>query len=510
MKLRDLTSRLDDAVASGDLEPEFHHITYDSRKVKLGSVFVAIRGTKSDGHDFIQTALDAGASAIIAETAPPLLCQRAWFHVKSSRKALAEIAQLYYGDPSYSMKVGAVTGTNGKTTTAFVLHHLLNHGQMRCGLLGTVVYDVGGELRPVTHTTPESLELQELLKEMKDHGCRSVALEASSHALDQERLYGMNLSAAIFTNLTQDHLDYHGTMEKYFLAKAKLFEAVHRIKSAKMVINLDDMWGKRLLSVFKDSDQVVTFGLGANAQYRAVNPRYDSTGTTFELEFGGRSLLVRTPLIGQFNVSNVLGALAAANAMGCNLRDSVKALASVPQVPGRMERVTERERFHVFVDYAHTPDGLVNALNCARGLKPSRIITVFGCGGDRDRAKRPLMAQAAQDGSDICILTSDNPRTESPAKILEETRKGFSTNAYTVIEDRREAIQTAINNAREGDLILIAGKGHETYQEIDGVKHPFDDRKVARQAVDQLIRSIGDKRLQSQQKRESREAKFRQ
>ena len=499
MTLRDILNRLDDAVASGNLDTEVTGIAYDSRKVTKGTIFVALRGTSSDGHDFIEKAIAQGAAAIVAEIAPPHYSKTVWIHVRSTRLALAEISETFYDDPSHSLLVGAVTGTNGKTTTAFLLHHLLNHAQRRCGLLGTVVYDVGGELKPATHTTPESLELQALLADMRTHGCRAVAMEVSSHALDQKRIHGVKIDAAIFTNFTQDHLDYHGTMDKYFEAKAKLFAQASKVNGAKLIINIDDTGGRRLASAFSEHPGLVTYGLGATADFRAVNPRYELTGTTFEFEHKGRSLLVRIPLIGQFNVYNTLAALAAAHGMGCNLRDSVRAMQSAPQVPGRMERVTERERFHVFVDYAHTPDGLVNALASARGLRPGRIITVFGCGGDRDRAKRPLMAKAAEEGSDVCILTSDNPRTEDPARIFEDARRGFSRTSNTVIADRKEAIQTAIENAREGDLILIAGKGHETYQDIEGVKHPFDDRRVARQLLDQMTRQIGEKRLQQMQ-----------
>jgi UDP-N-acetylmuramoyl-L-alanyl-D-glutamate--2,6-diaminopimelate ligase len=496
MTLRELSIGLDHPVISGDLDTHITGITYDSRKVKPGVIFVALRGVKSDGHDFIGKALELEAAAIVAETAPPDNCRTPWLHVRNSRVALADLAAAMQNHPSQHMMVGAVTGTNGKTTTAFLLHHLLNHAQLRCGLLGTVVYDVGGELKNATHTTPESLELQALLSEMLTHGCRAVAMEASSHALEQHRMHGVKVDAAIFTNLTQDHLDYHGNMEAYFEAKAKLFEMVASTPEGHLIINGDDTWGRRLVSQYASHEGLVTYGLGTQMTYRAVNPRYDLKGTTFEMEHKGRSLLVQIPLIGQFNVYNTLAAIATAHSLGCNLRDTVKAMQSAPQVPGRMERVTERERFHVFVDYAHTPDGLVNALSSARGLRPSRIITVFGCGGDRDRFKRPLMAKAAEDASDICILTSDNPRTEDPNLIMEDARKGFTRGSHTLIVDRKEAIKAAIMNAREGDLVLVAGKGHEPYQDIQGVKHPFDDRRVARQLLDQLTRMTGEKRLE--------------
>jgi UDP-N-acetylmuramoyl-L-alanyl-D-glutamate--2,6-diaminopimelate ligase len=315
---------------------------------------------------------------------------------------------------------------------------------------------------------------------MRDHGCRACSMEASSHALHQHRMDAVHPAVAIFTNLTQDHLDYHGTMEEYFKAKVRLFEITAERADGKLVVNIDDKWGRRLAEQYKNHAGLRSCGFTMGADYRASDARCDTTGTTYELEHKGRSLLVRLPLVGFFNVHNSLGAIAAAHALGCNFRESVTSLKTAPQVPGRMERVTDRERFQVFVDYAHTPDGLINALGSARALRPSRVVTVFGCGGDRDRTKRPLMARAVEEGSDICILTSDNPRTEDPKLIMEDARKGFTRQTHALVEDRKEAIKQAVLNAREGDLVLIAGKGHETYQDIKGVKHPFDDRKMAR------------------------------
>ncbi len=491
MKLRELIAHMDRPVVTGEIDIEINSLEYDSRKVVSGGIFVALRGSKLDGNDFIHQAIKQGAVAIVAEIAPPDNCVTTWLHINNSRKALADLADVMNGSPSQHMLVAAVTGTNGKTTTAYLLHYLLNHAQLRCGMIGTVSYDTGAELKVATHTTPESLELQGLLAEMLTNGCRAVSMEASSHALDQHRMRGVKVDAAVFTNLTQDHLDYHGSMDKYFEAKSTLFESTAALKGGKLIINNDDSWGRRLLERYKDHAAVYSYGLGVSANYRAINPRYDLSGTSYELERKGRSLLVRSPLIGQFNVYNSLAALATAHAMGCNLRDTVRAMQDAPQIPGRMERVTERERFHIFVDYAHTPDGLINALSCARGLRPGRIITVFGCGGDRDRMKRPLMARAAEEGSDICILTSDNPRSEDPLQIMEDARKGFKYEAHTLIADRREAIHVAISHANDGDLVLIAGKGHETYQEIKGIRHSFDDRRVAKQ---QFTRVMEDRR----------------
>jgi UDP-N-acetylmuramoyl-L-alanyl-D-glutamate--2,6-diaminopimelate ligase len=485
MKLRELIEALRHPMVSGNLDTEITELAYDSRQVRQGFLFAALRGVKVDGHHFIPQTIEAGASAILAETAPPAESTIPWIHVPDSRAALACIAARFYGEPSQNLLGGIVTGTNGKTTTAFLLHHLLNSAHVRCGLLGTVLNDLGGEVQTAKLTTPESLDLQRFLATMRDNGCRAVAMEASSHALHQHRVDALKVDAAIFTNLTQDHLDYHGTMQAYFEAKAKLFEMAASNPNGKLVINADDAWGRRLIDQYKDHAGLRTFGMSVGAQYRAVNPRLEPTQTTYELEYQGRTLLVRLPLTGMFNVYNSLGAAAAAHALGCNFREAVSNLQKAPQVPGRMERVSSRERFQVFVDYAHTPDGLINALSSARALRPTRIITVFGCGGDRDRTKRPLMAKAVEDGSDIAILTSDNPRTEDPKQIFEDTRKGFTKQAHAVIPDRKEAIRTAIKNAQAGDLIVIAGKGHEPYQEINGVRHDFDDRKVARGFLNQ-------------------------
>lgn len=480
MILRDLIAGLDKPVASGNLDTEITGIAYDSRKVAPGIAFVAISGTAADGHKFIPQAIESGASAIVAETAPPDDVKVPWIHVRQSRIALADLAAAFHGHPASSMLMAGVTGTNGKTTIGFLLHHILNSAHMRAGLLGTVLYDLGGEQVPATHTTPESLEIQALLASMKGNGCRAAVMEVSSHALAQQRVHGLNFGAAIFTNLTQDHLDYHGTMEEYFQAKTLLFQAVADAGKGQMIINSDDAWGRKLVTQFESTGRVTKFGFGVHADFQATDVRYDLTGTTFELSARGRSFLVRLPLIGDFNVYNALASIAAAHALGLNLRESINHLKVAPQVPGRLERIVESSAVQIFVDYAHTPDALDNVLRTLRALRPRRIITVFGCGGDRDRTKRPRMARAAEDGSDICVLTSDNPRSEDPATIIADARKGFVRTGHLEIADRKTAIRTAIENAWDGDIVLIAGKGHETYQEVRGVRTPFDDRRIAR------------------------------
>ncbi len=486
MTLRSLISSLDSPVVSGSLDTEVQSLSYDSRQVQPGTAFFALRGSAADGNRFIPKAIAAGCSAIISEQAPEPNCNVPWVHVKNARVALASAARAFFQNPATQLKLAGVTGTNGKTTTAFVLHYLLNAGQFRSGLIGTLFYELGGQQVPASHTTPESLELQQLLAQMRDNGCRACAMEVSSHALDQDRVHGLPFDAAIFTNLTQDHLDYHGTMEAYFAAKLRLFETVANQGHGHLIINSDDTWGRKILSLYESTGRIVKYGYGVHADFRAINVRSDLSGTRFELEVKGRSFLVRIPYIGDFNVLNALAAIATANSLGLNLRETIKNIESAPQVPGRLERVSDHTRYQVFVDYAHTPDALDNVLRTLRALKPNRIITVFGCGGDRDRTKRPKMAAAAEAGSDICLLTSDNPRSEDPASIIADAAKGLTGRARAAkILDRREAIKAAIENARDGNIVLIAGKGHENYQEILGVRHPFDDRKIARQFLTQ-------------------------
>lgn len=510
MKLRDLVPHLDKPAVSGSLDTEITSLAYDSRKAGPGIAFVAIRGSHADGHAFIPKAIELGAAAIICEQAPPEDVAVPWVHVRHSRIALAQAAAALNGHPAKALTIAGVTGTNGKTTTAFLIHHLFNAAQLRSGLLGTVFYDLGGEQVPATHTTPESLEIQGLLATMRDNGCRACAMEVSSHALDQDRTYGLPFAAAIFTNLTQDHLDYHGTMEKYFEAKVRLFEQAAAQPKSALIINADDAWGRKLIQRFEHTGRVTKFGFGVGCDFRAVNVRYDLTGTTFELEARGRSFLVRSPLIGDFNVYNTLGALAAAHGVGLNLREAVANMQRAPQVPGRLERVSENARFQVFVDYAHTPDGLVNALRTVRALRPRRLITVFGCGGDRDRGKRPKMAAAAEAGSDICVLTSDNPRTEDPQQILNDAKAGFARpKSHAVIADRKEAIRAALEGAMEGDIVLIAGKGHEDYQDIQGKKHFFDDRKIARALLHELKAVRFQEREEKAAEREALRNQFR-
>lgn len=460
-------------------------LCYDSRRATAGSLFFALPGEHASGAEFAADAIARGASAVVS-AAQIRDCSIPVALVPDARSAMAEIARVFYNDPASALRCVGVTGTNGKTTTAFLVKHLLDSARMRCGLLGTIRYVVGNEAFPAARTTPESADVQELLSRMLAAGDRAVAMEVSSHALVQNRVSGIEWDAAIFTNLTQDHLDYHKTMEAYFAAKASLFQSMfeQKGKRGKSIVNLDDRYGTRLIEMLPRQAKPITYGLGVAADFRAVDPRSDVNGTQYKLEAKGRQYLVRLPLIGRFNVYNSLAALAAASALGLELRAAVQALANAPQVPGRLERVPARRNFGVYVDYAHTDDALTNVLGTLRELGPRRLIVVFGCGGDRDRAKRPLMARAAEQLADYAILTSDNPRSEEPERILADMKTGLRGSAHEIVVDRREAIYRAIALAEAGDIVLIAGKGHENYQEVNGTRTPFDDVSVARNAID--------------------------
>lgn len=458
-------------------------LSYDSRTTREGDLFFALPGTKENGAIFARDAIARGASAVISQEDLPGI-DVPWARVNNAREIMARIACRYYGNPSASLAVAGVTGTNGKTTTAWIIRHLCDAVGRACGLVGTIEYVLPGIIERASRTTPESIDLQRMLATMRDGGFKAAALEVSSHALVQHRVGGIEFDAAVFTNLTQDHLDYHGSMEEYFEAKSLLFSELSKqtSKKGRAIINSDDRYGHRLLDRIQGVT-LITYGQGSNCQFRASDIRHSPTGTVFKLDAKGRSYLVRTPLIGLFNVYNTIAALAATSAMGVELRRAIAATATIPQVPGRLERVPGKRNFQAFVDYAHTPDALVNVLRTLRQLEPARLITVFGCGGDRDRAKRPLMASAAEQYSDHVILTSDNPRGEDPMAIIGETRQGFRGVNHENYVDRESAILRAVDMAGPGDILLVAGKGHEDYQETSTGRHPFDDVRVTSRAM---------------------------
>src|SRR5256714_2175927 len=398
----------------GPVDRAVESIAYDSRRAQRDGLFVALRGEKSDGHDFIGQAIEKGATVIVAERAEKN-SRATCVIVENTRSAMADLSARFFNYPARKLKLAAVTGTNGKTTTTFLIKHICEKAGMRTGLLGTVRYEIGERVLPAARTTPESLDLQELLSQILNAGCKGAALEVSSHALAQERARDLEWDVAVFTNLTQDHLDYHGTMENYFEAKAKLFDQLSQQQKKKKpvaVVNIDDRYGQQLLQRIDKKVSVVTFGMGSSADFRASNYRMEFAGTSYQLDARGKSYLVRVPLIGRFNVANSLAALAAANALGVGLRETVLSLGKSPQVPGRLELVPVKRQFQIFVDYAHTPDALLNVLKTLRELAPRPLIVVFGCGGNREPEKRPLMGQGVDHNAPYTIHTSRKPRTE--------------------------------------------------------------------------------------------------
>lgn len=500
MLLRNLISKIQSVTASGQFDIEIVALTADSRAVGKSFLYAAIRGTQINGHQFIDDAIAAGAVAILAETAPPqdLASGICWLHVADSRSALAQLASVFYDEPAANLKLAGVTGTNGKTTIAFLLHHIMKTEWHRAGLLGTIHIDDGESITTAKHTTPGAIELNQILASFRDHACRGAVMEVSSHGIHQKRVSHVAFDAAIFTNLSQDHLDYHQTIERYMDAKASWFRDLAsdpKGKKPTAVINADDPRGNDLAKELEGKMNVSRYGFNVNCDFRGNNFQQGRDGMSFELTVKGRSYLVRAPLIGRFNAYNLLAAIAGANACGIKPRRAIANLADSPQVPGRMENVGNAGGASVFVDYAHTPDALENACKTLKELDPRRLITVFGCGGDRDKGKRPLMAAAAARFSDALVITSDNPRSEDPATIIREIEKGLPKKCnFISVLDRAEAIETAIQNSRSGDIILIAGKGHETYQQLADRKIDFDDRKKADFALRKRTEAIAEMR----------------
>jgi UDP-N-acetylmuramoyl-L-alanyl-D-glutamate--2,6-diaminopimelate ligase len=488
MNLQALQKVIEPVSVNGSLDRDITAICYDSRRVAEGALFVALPGERTDGTQFIDQAIDHGAVAVVSEKTG-LTSRATRIEVVNARQALADLAAAFFRNPSRHLKVAGVTGTNGKTTATFLIKHILDSEFMRCGLIGTVRYIVGDRELPAARTTPESADVHELLWQMRSAGCKSCAMEVSSHAMVQERVRGVEFDAGVFTNLSQDHLDFHLTMEAYFEAKASLFAQIRdqKNKKGRAVLNIDDRYGVKLADRFGREMEIVTFGIGRNAQFRASDVKMDFTGTSYHLDALGKSHLVRLPLIGTFNVSNSLAAIATAHALGVSVRNAVIALANAPAVPGRLQAVPAQKPFRVFVDYAHTDDALTNVLKTLRELKPARLIALFGCGGDRDRTKRPKMAAAADKLADHVIVTSDNPRKEDPLAIIEDIKPGFRRLLPEVVPDRREAIFHAIAMAQPRDIILLAGKGHETYQEFADHTVPFDDAAIAASALGSRI-----------------------
>ena len=476
-------------------------VAYDSRKVSPGSLFVALKGQHADGLQFVPQALARGAMAVVSEAEPPADLKVPWIVVPDARRALAALAGAFFAHPSREMAVVGITGTNGKTTSAYLIGALFETAGTKCGILGTVVYRIGEQEREAARTTPEAPDVQLLLREMVDAGCGACAMEVSSHALALHRVDGTRFAAAVFTNLTRDHLDFHGDMETYFLAKRRLFELLPDDGVA--IINADDARGAALSGFGR---RTVTYGIDHAADVKAVEVSFSLGGLAFTADTPAGRVHVRSRLVGRPNVYNALATVATGVGLGLAPEIIERALAGVAGVPGRFQVVSDSgDDFTVVVDYAHTDDALKNLLETARPLATRQLITVFGCGGDRDRTKRPLMGAVAARLSDVVVVTSDNPRSEEPAAIIEEVKLGIVSPAdrarpaeparngqrtgqargpqLLAIVDRRAAIERAVDAAGAGDVVLIAGKGHEKYQQVGDKALPFDDVEVARAAL---------------------------
>ena len=479
MRLAELIKALDAPRVVGDADVEIADLAYDSRRVGPGTLFFCVRGETADGHDFGPRAVESGAAGLVVERLLDLDVPQVV--VDDVRAAMAPLAARFWGGPTRELRVAGVTGTNGKTTTAYLLREILKSAGVPCGLLGTVKQVVGGEEEAVERTTPEAIDLQATFRRMLGGGDRACVMEVSSHALALHRCDSIHFELALFTNLTQDHLDFHRDMEDYFQSKRLLFE----MGPGTSIVNVDDTYGRRLAEEF----DCTTFSAeGRAADFSATDVSFDAGGAEFKVG----SAVLRTRLPGHFNVANALGAFAAGIALGIDADAATAALADATAPPGRFEPIDEGQPFTVLVDYAHTPDSLENVLRAARRLTEGRVISVFGAGGDRDRGKRPQMGKAGAELSDLVIVTSDNPRSEEPETIVAEVASGGNGAEGLEIEpDRRAAIALAVERARPGDTIVIAGKGHEQGQEFEsGRKIPFDDREVAREEIRRAMRSV--------------------
>jgi UDP-N-acetylmuramoyl-L-alanyl-D-glutamate--2,6-diaminopimelate ligase len=470
-------------------------LDYDSRRIEPGFVFFAFPGARTDGRQFVRDALARGAVAIASESEPDDEARaHQWIRLAHGRRSLALASRNFYAKPDEHIGLTGITGTNGKTTTGFLIDSVLRAAGHTTALIGTIEYHLAGRVLPAVNTTPESLDLVRIFASLREAGGSHATMEVSSHALALGRVYGLHFHTAVFTNLTRDHLDFHGTMEAYFAAKAELFAGQGPAPPPPFaVVNRDDEYVRRL--PLHPSTKVMWYGLGQDAELRPRNVSSSFQGLRFEVQFGKLRFPVESPLIGKINVYNILAACGAGLSYGIAPETVAQGIAALPAVPGRFERVDEGQPFVVVVDYAHTDDALRNVISVARGLNPKRVITLFGCGGDRDRTKRPLMGRAAAEGSDLVVLTSDNPRSEDPIAIMNDALVGIRrVDVPHIIEpDRATAIARAIQEARENDIVILAGKGHETYQILKDKTIAFDDRAVARD----VLRGYGYRKPQS-------------
>jgi UDP-N-acetylmuramoyl-L-alanyl-D-glutamate--2,6-diaminopimelate ligase len=487
MKLNELFRGLDGLEMGPDVGAEVTSLAYDSRRVQRGTLFFAIQGEKADGHAFIPQALERGAVAVVSERLPPSDLASCWVRVPHIRRALSTAGRVFFGQPDLRLKLTGITGTNGKTTTAFLVDSILRAAGISAGLFGTIEYRVGDHAIPALNTTPESLDLWSYFAQTVEAGGTAVVMEVSSHALAQERVWGFPYSVAVFTNLTRDHLDYHKDFEHYYEAKRRLFEGLGTPPPQWAVINLDDPWGKKLLDV--PCPHRLTYGMNSNAQVKMKHLDRRHNGLEGTIVTPAGKVQLASSLVGRANLANILAATAASIAYGIPLEKIEEGLKDLKAVPGRFERIDEGQPFLVIVDYAHTDDALRNVLSTARELTRNRLIVVFGCGGERDRVKRPLMGEAAGSLSDLAVLTSDNPRGEDPLLIMSDALVGLQKagKPYWAEVDRETAIRKAVEEAREGDVVVLAGKGHETYQILKDRTIPLDDREVARK----ILREMG-------------------
>ncbi len=465
---------------SGDPKQiEIRGLEYDSRRVEPGYLFFAFAGARADGREFAQSALARGAAAVASELPVPPDFHGTWIEVAHGRRALAQAARNFYGAPDTRLQLTGVTGTNGKTTTAFLIDSILRAAGKTTLLIGTIEYRIAGEVRPAVNTTPESLDLYRMFHELEQRGGTHATMEVSSHALALGRVDGIAFHTAVFTNLTRDHLDFHGDMDSYFAAKQLLFVSPHS-----SVINVDDPYARKI----KTGAETIFYGFGQDADLRPTSVEMTFDGLRFIAEYRGQKIPLRSPLAGRINVYNILAACGTALSYGFDWDTIARGIADCRQVPGRFERVDQGQPFLVVVDYAHTDDALRSIIAVARELHPKRVITLFGCGGDRDRTKRPLMGMAAGEASDFVVLTSDNPRSEDPLAIMNDALVGLRRFdvPHIVEPDRAKAIRAALEEARTGDIVILAGKGHETYQVLKDRTIHFDDRETAREALKAL------------------------
>ncbi len=489
MKLSDLLKGIKTRSIQGSVDRPVKNLRYDSRRVEANDVFFAWKGAKTDGHQYIPEVCDKGAAAVVLENPNHAHAHGSTLiEVENARRTMATMSASFFGRPDRALKMVGVTGTNGKTTTSFILKHLLSEPKVPVGLIGTVRYEIGERILPASRTTPESLDLHSLLAQMKAAGCRATVMEVSSHALEQGRVEPIQFEVGIFTNLTQDHLDYHESMENYFAAKSLLFSNLDRPEHPGVaVINADDAYGLKLIQLLTGRIRVIAYtlrGLGGT-ELEASDLVSTAHGTEGTLRIGTETFAFTLPLIGSFNIANALAAVGGALALGVAPNVIIERLRDTPQVPGRLEKFVSANGVTAVVDYAHTDDAVRKALTVLRGITKGRLIAVLGCGGNRDAVKRPLMARAAVECADYSIFTADNPRNENLELILGHMEAGVTApqfeSKYEMIPDRRQAIAHALALAKSGDVVCVAGKGHETTQEIVGQFHPFDDRLVVQE-----------------------------